>query len=345
MRCGIYVLLMVLFVGCQEQKPAETTEKKAPSTKPKSTEVSPRLVIHGGAGTILRENIPTERRKAYEEKLSDALSEGKAILDEGGTSTEAVIAAIQVMEDSPLFNAGVGAVLTHEETISHDASIMDGATNQAGAVAGIQTVKNPILAAYLVSVNSEHVLLSGKGAERFAEEQQLEPVSPEYFITDRRLRQLREIEKQNHAAVDPFINDQKYGTVGAVALDKAGNIAAGTSTGGMTNKKYGRIGDSPIIGAGTYADNATCGVSSTGHGEYFIRNVIAYDVAARIKYQQFNLRKAGDSAIANLTKKGGTGGIITLDRSGNIHMPFNTAGMFRGYYTDTSGIVVKMFGE
>ncbi len=345
MRYGIYLLFVAILMGCQQneqQKSDQNTTKKDSLTK---REVSPRLVIHGGAGTILRKNISEQRRKAYEEKLSDALRAGYSILHEGGTSSEAVVAAIQILEDSPLFNAGVGAVLTHDETISHDASFMDGATNQAGAVAGIQTVKHPILAAYLVSINSKHVLLSGEGAQQFADEQQLERVEPAYFITDRRLRQLRELQKKKHAALDPFIKDRKYGTVGAVALDKDGNIAAGTSTGGMTNKKYGRIGDSPIIGAGTYANNNTCGVSSTGHGEFFIRNVIAYDVAARMKYQQYNLKKAGDSAIAELDKKGGTGGIIALDTKGAIHMPFNTAGMFRGYYTDTSGIVVKVFGE
>jgi L-asparaginase / beta-aspartyl-peptidase len=292
------------------------------------------LVIHGGAGTILRENMSPEKEAAYREKLELALKTGYEILENGGTSMEAVVSAIQVMELSPLFNAGVGAVYTHEGRNELDASVMDGNSGSAGAVAGVTTIKSPIRAALEVMQNSPHVMMSGPGAEAFAEQQGLEMVPNSYFGTDRRKKSLeRALEKEFEKTSELLkYQDWKYGTVGAVALDKEGNIAAGTSTGGMTNKRFGRIGDSPIIGAGTFAENSSCGVSSTGHGEYFIRNAVAYDIAARMKYLKTSVEISAQEVIhTKLTAKGGSGGVICLDRAGNIAMEFNTAGMYRGY--------------
>lgn len=307
----------------------------------------PVLVIHGGAGNILRENFSPEKEESYKSVLRSALKAGYSILEDGGTSGEAVIKAIQVLEDDFLFNAGVGAVLTHEKTVSLDASFMDGKTGQAGAVAGVNTVKSPIELAYTIMNKSNHVMLSGTGAEDFAQLNGLEMVDPSYFITPLRLQQLNRILEQEGekelSFYDPLIKDTKMGTVGAVALDQYGNLAAGTSTGGMTNKKHGRIGDSPIIGAGTYADNATCAVSSTGHGEFFIRNVVAYDVAARMNYQKTSLKDAAQASIDNLTSKNGEGGVIAVDTKGNIAMPFNSSGMFRGYAKSNGELVIELF--
>ncbi len=295
------------------------------------------LVIHGGAGTILKENMTAEMEKAYREKLNEALQVGYKMLENGGTSMEAVIASIQVMEKSPLFNSGVGAVYTHEGRNELDASVMDGHTGKAGAVAGVTTIKSPIRAALEVMNNSPHVMMSGPGAEEFAKEQGLEMVDNAYFGTKRRKKALEKaLEKEAEQTSDLLqYQDWKYGTVGAVALDKAGNIAAGTSTGGMTNKRYGRIGDSPIIGAGTFAENSSCGVSATGHGEYFIRNAVAYDIAARMKYLHTSVEQSARKVIQEkLVKKGGSGGVICLDREGNIAMEFNTPGMYRGFMQD-----------
>lgn len=298
------------------------------------------LVIHGGAGTIKPENMTSELEAAYEQKLQEALNAGYAILENGGTSLEAITTAIQILEASPLFNAGQGAVFTHEGKNELDASIMDGKTGQAGAVAGITTVKSPILAARAVMLKSPHVMLTGKGAETFAIEQGLEIVDPSYFFDQRRYDQLQRLQQQEEGNAkegsiqehDPVIDNKKFGTVGAVALDRYGNLAAGTSTGGMTNKRWGRIGDSPIIGAGTYASNESCAVSATGHGEFFIRNVVAYDVAARMKYAGLSLQDAANEVVMKtLKKQGGEGGIIALDKDGNIAMPFNTSGMYRGF--------------
>lgn len=301
------------------------------------------LAIHGGAGTIRRENMSPEREKEYREKLQESLDAGYAVLDGGGTSLEAVIAAVKVMEDSPLFNAGKGAVFTNEGRNEMDAAIMDGSNKNAGAVAAITTVKNPITAALAVMNNSPHVFMTGGGAEKFAQEQNLEIVDPSYFRDETRYQQLQKIidtERQqlDHSAIlemeleDPYFKDRKYGTVGAVAVDKDGNIAAATSTGGMTNKRYGRVGDVPIIGAGTYADNETCAVSATGHGEYFIRTVVAHEIASQIKYANKSLKEAADDVVMKqLVEIGGEGGIIAIDKDGNISMPFNSAGMYRGY--------------
>lgn len=315
-------------------------------------EIVPTLVIHGGAGTIKKENMSPELENEYNEKLEEALNAGYKILEEGGSSSDAVIAAIQIMEASSLFNAGIGAVYTHDETIEHDASFMDGETRNAGAVAGVSRIKSPIQAAFEVMNSSGHVMMSGKGAEMFAKQQGLEMVDPSYFYNEKRHKQLLRIKEKERSELDhdgkstqmePYEHDYKYGTVGAVALDKNGNLAAGTSTGGMTNKRFGRIGDSPIIGAGTYADNQTCAVSSTGHGEYFIRNVVAYDIAARMKYKGSSLEDAASNAIKTLGEIKGTGGVICIDAQGNTALPFNTAGMYRGWINQSGQPNIKMY--
>jgi beta-aspartyl-peptidase (threonine type) len=298
------------------------------------------LVVHGGAGTIKRENMSSENEKAYHSMLRSALDSGYVVLQKGGTSLEAVIQTIKLLEDSPLFNAGKGSVFTNEGKNEMDASIMDGSNLQAGAVAGVTTIKNPIAAAYAVMTKSEHVMLVGEGAEKFADEQGLEIVDPSYFFDSLRFKYYLKLKEKDlskaismeEAIKDPVIKDTKFGTVGAVALDQYGNIAAGTSTGGMSYKKYGRVGDSPIIGAGTYADNNTCAVSATGWGEYFIRLSVAHSISAMMEYANVSLQTAADSIILKkLPRLGGDGGIIALDRQGNISMTFNTEGMYRGY--------------
>lgn len=311
------------------------------------------LAIHGGAGTILRENMTPEREAEYRAKLEEALRAGYGVLKQGGSSLDAVTAAIQIMEESPLFNAGKGAVFTSDGKNELDAAIMDGKTRNAGTVAGISTVKSPVAAARAVMEKSPHVMLIGAGAEQFAQEQGLEIVEPSYFFTDQRHEQLlriQETEQQelDHSGdtqspdstqgyLDRHFPDRKFGTVGAVALDQAGNLAAATSTGGMTNKRYGRVGDVPIIGAGTYADNATAAVSATGHGEYFIRSVVAYDISALMKYKGLSLAEAADEVVEKkLVDMGGDGGVISIDALGNIAMPFNTSGMYRASM-DTRG--------
>ncbi|MGQ4275788.1 isoaspartyl peptidase/L-asparaginase family protein [Pseudidiomarina sp. E22-M8] len=292
------------------------------------------IAIHGGAGTITRAHLTDEQEAAYTAKLTEALNAGHRILEDGGTSMDAVIAAIQIMEASPLFNAGLGAVYTFDGGHELDASIMDGATLEAGAVAGVKTIKSPIALARSVMEHSVHVMLSGEGAEQFAAEQGLEQVANDYFDTEYRFEQLEQAredlgvaDKQAYVELD---NNYKYGTVGAVAVDKQGNLSAATSTGGMTAKRYGRIGDSPIIGAGTWADNSSCAVSATGHGEYFIRYHVAADICSRVKYLGESVETAGDTVIHDvLLPAGGTGGVIILDARGNVHMPFNTEGMYR----------------
>ncbi|MDG4950951.1 isoaspartyl peptidase/L-asparaginase [Weeksellaceae bacterium KMM 9724] len=306
------------------------------------------LVIHGGAGSISKENISPAEAIAYKAKLEEALKAGYAEIQQGKTSLEAVTAAIMVMENSPLFNAGKGAVFTHDGRNELDASIMYGKTENAGAVAGVTNVKNPILAARAVMDHSPHVMLSRKGAEKFAFEQGLEIVSPVYFWTEDRFKSLQNIlekeEKKDLSAIDKEYPDWKFGTVGAVALDKEGNIAAGTSTGGMTNKKWARIGDSPIIGAGTYA-NKEVGVSSTGWGEFYIRSVAAYDVAARMMYANQSVDESVAAVLAHIAELGGNGGMIALDKNGNVAMDFNTSGMFRGTVTHDGKIEVKLYAK
>lgn len=314
------------------------------------------IIIHGGAGTILKKNMTDEKEAAYKAKLEEAIKVGHTILKNGGTSQEAVIKTIQVMEESPLFNAGKGAVFTNAGTNELDASFMDGKTLNAGAVAGVKDVKSPIELAVKVMTDSEHVMLSGEGASTFAKEKGLEIVDPSYFYTERRFKSLQRIidrektqlDHDDKTAVfyDSDIKNAKFGTVGCVALDKNGNIAAGTSTGGMTNKRWGRIGDAPIIGSGTYANNNTCGVSSTGWGEYFIRSQIAYDISAQMEYQQKSLKEATTDVIQNkLTKLGGTGGVVALDKNGNMSFEFNTAGMYRASMNDKGDLVIKIYND
>lgn len=302
------------------------------------------LAIHGGAGNIVVENMSPEVQKMFSDSLGKALSIGDSVLRNGGSSLDAVEACIRFMEDCPLFNAGRGAVFTAEGKNELDASIMDGSTRMAGAIAGVTTVRHPITAARAVMEKSQHVMLTGKGAENFAADKGLEMVDPAFFRTEQRWKEYQRA-KARADSLEQIM--EKHGTVGCVALDLNGNLAAGTSTGGMMMKQYGRVGDSPVIGAGTYADNNSCAVSATGHGEYFIRNVVAYDICALMLYKGMNLSDASGYVInSKLKELGGTGGVICLDRNGNIAMPFNTAGMFRGWVKSTNGTTdqkVEMF--
>jgi len=295
------------------------------------------LVIHGGAGNVTPGRITPDKQVQYEAKLLEALAAGQNVLAGGGTAMDAAIAAVQIMEESPLFNSGKGAVFNADGKNELDASVMDGRTGKAGAVAGVTVIRSPVEAARRVMDSSAHVMLSGRGAEAFAREQGLELVEPSYFYTDESWQEYMKVKER-------LEKEGRKGTVGAVALDKEGNLAAATSTGGMTFKKYGRIGDSPVIGAGTYASNESCAVSCTGHGEYFIRNSVAYDVSARMLYLGETVDQAATYIInEKLKSQGGTGGLIALDKNGNISTPFNTPGMFRGFVTSASGPEVKMF--
>lgn len=312
------------------------------------------LVLHGGAGVIERKTMTAAREAEYRAKLTEARGTGYAILAGGGTALDAVIATVKILEDSPLFNAGKGAVFTADGTCELDASIMDGRTQAAGAIAGVRHIKNPITLARAVMEKSAHVMLTGDGAEKFAQQQGFEFVSNDYFQTDSRRQQLetaQERERQkaigrptSSLEVDHFDRTARYGTVGCVALDQAGNLAAGTSTGGMTNKKFGRVGDAPLIGAGTYAHNATCAVSATGWGEYFIRVGVARDIAAQVEYQGAALADAASATLAKVAALGGDGGVICIDRAGRIALPFNTAGMYRGYQLSTGAAAIEIFG-
>jgi beta-aspartyl-peptidase (threonine type) len=306
------------------------------------------MVIHGGAGTILRQSMTPEMEKAYIDTLTIALRTGYQILSRGGSSVDAVEATIRVMEDCPLFNAGKGAVFTANGVNELDASIMDGRTLTAGAVAALEHVKNPISLARLVMEKSPHVMMVGSGAEEFAKTQGVRLVSPYYFWTERRWRAYEREKARADSGKTGVVPgaEQKFGTVGAVALDKAGNLAAGTSTGGTEMKRYGRVGDSPIIGAGTYANNLSCAVSGTGDGEFFIRNNVAADICARVRYAGVSLQQAADDVVMKelVAQKGG-GGVIAMDRKGNIATPFNTPGMYRGWVTSDGKITVKIYKE
>lgn len=297
------------------------------------------LVIHGGAGVMDQKSMTIELQQQYIQVLNRVLTVGDSVLARGGTSVDAVEKAIVIMENSPLFNAGKGAVFTHDGTVELDASVMDGKTLKAGAIAAVRDIKNPICVARAVMEKSEHVLLNGAGASQFAKEQGFQPVDNSYFFTEKRRKQLDELLKRER---ESGVND-KHGTVGCVALDKYGNIAAGTSTGGMTNKRWGRIGDSPIIGAGTYACNHTGGFSGTGHGEYYIRLGFTRDIAAMMEYKNLSVQDACRAEIEKLTQLGATGGVIGLDRKGNIAMEFNTSGMFRGYIKSNGETKVAIF--
>lgn len=341
----ILILLAFILNSC-----ANTSEEKTPEKVAKTSKNSIGLVIHGGAGTILKKNMTPELEAEYEATLEKAAKKGYEILQNGGTSLDAVEQTIHILENSPLFNAGKGAVFANNGKNELDASIMEGKTLNAGAVAGVTNLKNPISAARKVMENSDHVLLARKGAEEFAAEQGLEVVDTSYFFTEKRFKSL-ERAKQNDtdkkaALIDPYIKDYKYGTVGCVALDKDGNLAAGTSTGGMTNKKWNRIGDSPIIGAGTYANNKTCAVSGTGHGEYFIRANVAYDISALMEYKNMSLQEAAKEVIQNKLKNmGGDGGIIAIDSKGNLVAEFNTPGMYRATVDEKGNITVGIYND
>ena len=337
----VFPFLMMVMLGC------------APSKKEKiTTSETFGIVIHGGAGTLLRKNMTPEKEAAYREKLTEAIQVGYEILKNGGSSQEAVEKTIHVMEDSPLFNAGKGAVLTAEETIELDASFMNGETLDAGAIAGVRTIKHPISAAIKVMEISSHVMLSGQGADQFAAEQGLEIVAPEYFYTEQRkeaLNRVKEAERKGGESASleqEFLKNQRYGTVGCAALDKNGNLSAGTSTGGITNKKWNRIGDAPIIGAGTYANNATCAISATGWGEFFIRSVVAHDISALMEYKGLSIQEAARIVIhEKVAKLGGDGGVVGIDHQGNVAMEMNTPGMYRAHINSMGNLTVKIYKD
>ncbi|MGN6436335.1 MAG: isoaspartyl peptidase/L-asparaginase family protein [Agriterribacter sp.] len=344
MKC----LLITIMVCCVLSGYTQTNERRVV------------LVIHGGAGTILRSQMTAEKEKEYKDALSAALHKGYAILKNGGSALDAVEAAVKVLEDDPHFNAGKGAVFTNDGKNELDASIMNGANLAAGAVAGVSTIKNPVTAARAVMEKSNHVMMAGAGAEQFARQNGVLMVPPSYFRTEERWRSLQKIKKEDslkteldHAdkksssGVYQFQNrDAKFGTVGAVALDANGNLAAATSTGGMTNKRFGRVGDSPIIGAGTYASNATCAISCTGWGEYFIRLVMAKTVSDMMEFGKMSLQAAAQEMIMKrLLALGGDGGLIAVDNKGNISMPFNTEGMYRAYMNDQGVPVIKIYKD
>lgn len=332
--CVLGGLLLPLLVSCAAM------DKPSPA-EPEPSRPDYVLVIHGGAGTIRRDKMDADTEQAYRQVLSQALSAGASVLDAGGVSLDAVEKAIRVMEDSPLFNAGKGAVFTHSGKNELDASIMNGADQSAGAVAGVTTIRNPISAARAVMERSPHVMLSGRGAEAFAQQAGIDRVEPDYFFTQRRWDSLQRLLEKEAKEMQLDHDDPYHGTVGAVALDRQGNLAAGTSTGGMTNKRWGRVGDSPVIAAGTYADNELgCAVSATGHGEYFIRYAVAHDICARAAYRQESIEQAaGHVVLRKLKEKGGDGGVIAIDGEGNIAMPFNTQGMYRGWQTNSASYV------
>lgn len=350
----ILTLLGFIFYACnlkKEPNPTQFSDKNA-----KEEQIANfGIVIHGGAGTILKENMSDSLEAAYKQILEKAIKTGYEILENGGTSIEAIAKTINVMEDSPLFNAGKGAVFTHEGTNELDASVMDGSNLDAGAVSGVKKIKNPIDLAIKVMTDSPHVMLSGEGAEQFALEQGFEFMDPSYFYTESRFQSLQKIkdaekntstQNAKSAFVDPYIKDYKFGTVGAAALDKHGNLAAGTSTGGMTNKKWNRIGDAPIIGAGTYANNATCAVSSTGWGEFFIRAVVAHDISALMEYKGLSLKEAAEEVIQKkVPALGGDGGIIAIDKDGNMVMEFNTEGMYRASMNAKGELVIAIYKD
>jgi len=304
------------------------------------------LVIHGGAGTIRRESMTPEREAEIRGKLTEALEAGRAVLEGGGSAVEAIEATIVVMEDSPLFNAGKGAVFTHEGANELDASIMDGQTLNAGAIAGVKHVKNPIRLARIVMERSDHVMFAREGAEEFALEQGVELVPTSYFHTESRWRSLQRVREREAGRTSSAGEGEVLGTVGAVALDREGHLAAATSTGGMTNKRFGRVGDSPIIGAGTYADDAACAISATGHGEFFIRNAVAHDICARVLYAEMSIREASESVVMEkLVEQDASGGVIALGADGSFATPFNSEGMYRGWVTPTTDPVTAIYGD
>ena len=307
------------------------------------------LAIHGGAGTILQSTMTPEKELAYKNGLQDAIEAGESILKSGGSAFDAVESAIIQLENNPLFNAGKGAVFTNTGTHEMDASIMNGKDLMAGAIAGVQGVKNPISLARAVMEKSEHVLLTGNGAMDFAKKVNAPFENEEYFFVQLRYDQLQQAKQSNSMILDHTEDkiehgEKKFGPVGCVALDLQGNLAAGTSTGGMTNKKFGRVGDSSIIGAGTYANNNTCAISCTGHGELFIRSVVAYDISCLMEYKNLSLKEACDIVVMDkLVKIGGEGGLIALDAKGNIVLPFNSEGMYRASKKQNEDIFIGIY--
>jgi beta-aspartyl-peptidase (threonine type) len=303
------------------------------------------IAIHGGAGTILKSAMTDEKEAAYSTILTQALTAAENLLKKSGSAIDAVEKAVNILEDSDLFNAGRGAVFTHAGTHELDASIMDGRNRKAGAVAGVKRIKNPISLCRTIMDQSEHVFLMADGAEAFAEEHGMVLVDPSYFSTDFRKTQLLSIRDSGKTQLDHSVEDlKKFGTVGAVALDMHGNLAAATSTGGITNKRYGRIGDTPVIGAGTYAENGVCAISSTGYGEYYLRCVAAYEVAALMKYGGLGLEAATKKVIHEMIPKmGGDGGLIAVDSRGNIATPFNTEGMYRAWAKSGQKAVIEIY--
>lgn len=300
------------------------------------------LAIHGGAGDITPQNLPPDQEMACRAVLAEVLEIGGSLLRQGGRSLDAVEVCVGLLEDSPFFNAGKGASFTHEGRNELDASIMDGRTLLAGAVAGVTIIRNPVSAARAVLEHSPYVLLIGAGAEAFAKAQGLEIVEPSYFHTARQYERLEELRQAQIA--QPSKSGEKFGTVGAVAFDSHGDLAAATSTGGMMNKRFGRVGDSPIIGAGTYANNATCAVSATGHGEHFLCNVVAYDISALMEYKELSVQAAAQEVVLHkLVRRGGEGGVIAVDNSGNVAIAFNSAGMYRGHIAADGQVTVQIF--
>ena len=336
-------LIAIFFLSCQSKENNSVTNDKNEVSKP----LAYAIAIHGGAGTILKKNMTPEKEQNYLQALEQALATGEQMLKDGADGLDVIETVIMQLENNPLFNAGKGAVYNHEGKNELDASIMEGKMMNAGAVGGVTILKNPIKTARAVMEQTKHVLLVGKGAEQFAKEIGHEIVSPNYFHNQRRLDALERAKAKEKAtgSIDIQGEDFKFGTVGCAVLDKNGNLAAGTSTGGMTNKKWNRIGDSPIIGAGTYANNNTCAISSTGHGEYFIRFAVAYDISARMEYLGELLTQAAEHVVnKKLVEKGGSGGIIAVDKYGNIAMPHNTAGMYRAW-ANPEGRGVRIYGD
>ncbi len=325
-------ILVFLLLSCNSNPSLDAGNKTDKTTDTSSTNenaVSYAVAIHGGAGSQSRESISTETDQAVRRALNAALDAAESVLKKNGVAGDAVIAAIEILENDPNFNAGKGAVFTHEERNELDASFMDGKMMDAGAVGGVTNIKNPIKAARAVMEDSPHVLLTGKGAEEFAKSKNIEIVDPSYFKVQARLDAVRRAKEE--------MKVKKHGTVGCVVRDIHGNLAAGTSTGGMTNKRWNRIGDSPIIGAGTYANNNSCAVSSTGHGEFFIRYAVAHDISALMEYKGMSVEEASNHVInEKLKEAGGAGGVVCVDKDGNISTSFNTKGMYRGYATSKS---------
>ncbi len=338
--------------GVSDEKPvrcATITAERSPDHQPNMESQRIGLAIHGGAGTIERSKLTPEREREYRAGLERALSAGYEILKRGGSSVDATEAAVRILEDDPHFNAGKGSVFTSAGTNEMDAAIMDGKTLSAGAVASLKHIKNPIGLARLVMEKSGHVMMDCEGAEAFAKENGIEPVDQKYFFTQERwdaLKKIKAAEKSRTSGGGKkfLITDQdRHGTVGAVALDQNGNLAAATSTGGTTNKRPGRVGDSPVIGAGTYANDPTCAVSATGDGEYFIRATVGRDVSALMEYRGMSLKDAAQAALDNAAKLGGSGGLIAIDPQGNLTLPFNTSGMYRGYVDPNGKLVVEIY--